>query len=187
MIHTRPRLRVPSRQLSTRGSRGASSPFLASSSAHRILHPRGTPRIDDGSDITVLQILISTFPRASDGNIHHRPGRVGAVPKRAWRRQLCADAIPRKNLSSYARLAPSAAEVPMDKNASPKADKTPQASPAAFRSAKVRRDLRAVDDALAPKARNVRARSGDEFSLDDGDTLPIAGKRPRSERRSRPV
>ena len=75
----------------------------------------------------------------------------------------------------------------MDKNASPKADKTPQASPAAFRSAKVRRDLRAVDDALAPKARNVRARSGDEFSLDDGDTLPIAGKRPRSERRSRPV
>jgi hypothetical protein len=58
---------------------------------------------------------------------------------------------------------------------------------AAFRSAKVRRDLRAVDGVLARNARDVRARSADEFSLDDGGTLSVAGKRPRSERRSRPV
>lgn len=58
---------------------------------------------------------------------------------------------------------------------------------ATFRSAKVRRDLRAVDDVLARQARDVRARPTDEFSLDDGDTLSVAGKRPRSERRSRPV
>jgi len=58
---------------------------------------------------------------------------------------------------------------------------------AAFRSAKVGRNLCAVDDVFARKARDVRARSADEFSLDDGDTLSVAGKRPRSERRSRPV
>ena len=42
-------------------------------------------------------------------------------------------------------------------------------------------------DVFARNARDIRARSADEFLLDDGDTLSFAGKRPRSERRSRSV
>src|SRR5262245_30648731 len=48
-------------------------------------------------------------------------------------------------------------------------------------SAKVRCDLRTVDDVLARQARDVRARSADIFALDDCDALSLSSKRPRSD------
>src|SRR5262249_61400863 len=52
-------------------------------------------------------------------------------------------------------------------------------------SAKVRCDLRTVDDVLAWQARDVRARSANVFALDDCDTLSLPSKGPRSDGRSR--
>src|SRR5262249_45922302 len=48
-------------------------------------------------------------------------------------------------------------------------------------SAKVRYDLRTVDDVFAWQARDVRARSADVFALDDCDPLSFPSKRPRSD------
>lgn len=53
-----------------------------------------------------------------------------------------------------------------------------------FASAKVRCDFRAMDDVLARKARNIRARAANIFAIDDCDPLPFAGKRPGSKGRA---
>jgi hypothetical protein len=42
-----------------------------------------------------------------------------------------------------------------------------------------------MDDVLARKARNIRARAADILAIDDCDTLAFAGKRLRSDGRTR--
>src|SRR5438034_5320749 len=51
-------------------------------------------------------------------------------------------------------------------------------------AAKVRCDLRTVDDVLAWQARDVRARSANVFALDDSDPLSLSSKGPGSDGRS---
>src|SRR6266849_6288541 len=52
-------------------------------------------------------------------------------------------------------------------------------------AAKVRGDLRTVDDVFAGQARDVRTRSTNVFALDDCDALSVSSKRPRSDSRPR--
>ena len=52
-------------------------------------------------------------------------------------------------------------------------------------AAKVRGDLRTVDDVFAGQARDVRTRSTKVLALDDGDALSVSRKRPGSNGRPR--
>src|SRR5207244_11945670 len=52
-------------------------------------------------------------------------------------------------------------------------------------AAKVRGDLRTVDDVFAWQARDVRTRSTNVCALDDGDALSVSSKRPGSNGRPR--
>src|ERR1700761_181477 len=54
-----------------------------------------------------------------------------------------------------------------------------------FASANVPSNLRAVNDVFAGQTGDIRARSANVFALDNRDTLPLPGKRPGSNRRSR--
>src|SRR6266436_616694 len=49
-----------------------------------------------------------------------------------------------------------------------------------FASAKVVHNFRTMDNVLARKARNIRARAANILAIDDGDALAFASKRPRS-------
>src|SRR5438552_1206050 len=54
-----------------------------------------------------------------------------------------------------------------------------------FASAKVVHNFRTMDNVLARKARNIRARAANILAIDDCDTLAFASKRPRSDGRAR--
>src|SRR6267154_2426164 len=54
-----------------------------------------------------------------------------------------------------------------------------------FASAKVAHNFRAMDNVLARKARNVRARAANILAIDDCDALAFASKGPRSDGRAR--
>src|SRR5437870_1415317 len=54
-----------------------------------------------------------------------------------------------------------------------------------FASAKVVHNFRTMDNVLARKARNIRARAANILAIDDCDALAFASKRPRSDGRAR--
>src|SRR5437588_8875872 len=54
-----------------------------------------------------------------------------------------------------------------------------------FASAKVVHNFRAMDNVLARKARNIRARAANVLAIDDCDTLAFASKSPRGYGRAR--
>src|SRR5579864_1755039 len=54
-----------------------------------------------------------------------------------------------------------------------------------FASAKVVHNFRSMDNVLARKARNIRARAANILAIEDCDTLAFPSKRPRSDGRTR--
>jgi len=54
-----------------------------------------------------------------------------------------------------------------------------------FASAKVVHNFRTMDNVLARKARNIRARAANILAIDDCDTLAFASKRPCGDARAR--